>query len=107
MIFDNLSLARPASLHRLTATNPKTGRERSQNDDNSNVMKILPVTILRTIDLRGKKNSGRLFSRFCAEQSVFFSERPIANKFPIRESRQQPSSQVSVQRADANLGHLA
>jgi hypothetical protein len=39
---------------------------------NSNVLKILPVTTLRTIDLEGKKNSDRLFSRFCGKLSVFF-----------------------------------
>ena len=40
--------------------------------DNSHVVNILPLTTLRTIDLGGKKNSDPLFSRFCAEQSVFF-----------------------------------
>jgi hypothetical protein len=39
---------------------------------NSNVLNILPVTTLRTIDLEGKKNSGPLFSRFCGKLSVFF-----------------------------------
>jgi hypothetical protein len=39
---------------------------------NSNVSKILPVTTLRTIDLGGKKNSGPLFSGFCAKTRVFF-----------------------------------
>jgi hypothetical protein len=38
---------------------------------NSNVSKILPLTIFRTIDLGGKKISGRLFSRFCGELRVF------------------------------------
>jgi hypothetical protein len=39
---------------------------------NSNVSKILPLTTLRTIDLRGKKISGPLFSIFCAKMRVFF-----------------------------------
>jgi hypothetical protein len=39
---------------------------------NSNVLNILRVTTLRTIDLGGKKNSGPLFSRFCGKLSVFF-----------------------------------
>ncbi len=39
---------------------------------NSNVLNILPVTTLRTIDLEGEKNSSPLFSRFCTEQRVFF-----------------------------------
>jgi hypothetical protein len=38
---------------------------------NLNVLRILPVTTFRTIDLEGKKNSDPLFSRFCAEESVF------------------------------------
>jgi hypothetical protein len=42
------------------------------NRRNSNVSNILPVTTFRTIDLAGNKISGPLFSRFCAEQSVFF-----------------------------------
>jgi hypothetical protein len=41
---------------------------------NSNVSKILPLTTLRTIDLEGKKISGRLFSRFCAKTNDFFKE---------------------------------
>jgi len=32
--------------------------------DNPNVLNILPVTTLRTIDLAGKKNPGPLFSIF-------------------------------------------
>ena len=32
--------------------------------DNLNVLNILPVTTLRTIDLEGKKNSSPLFSIF-------------------------------------------
>src|SRR6202167_4250284 len=43
-----------------------------QDRDNSHVSKILPLTTLRTIDLGGKKISGCLFSRFCAEMSDFF-----------------------------------
>jgi hypothetical protein len=39
---------------------------------NSNVMNILPLTTLRTIDLEGKKNSGPLFSRFCVNFESFF-----------------------------------
>src|SRR5271165_7259878 len=39
--------------------------------DNSNVINILPVTTLRTIDLEGQKYSDPLLSRFCAESSVF------------------------------------
>jgi hypothetical protein len=39
---------------------------------NPNVSKILPLTTFKTIDLGGRKISGRLFSRFCAESSVFF-----------------------------------
>ena len=42
-------------------------------DDNSNVSKILPLTTFRTIDLGGGKIPGRLFSRFCAESRVFYS----------------------------------
>jgi len=38
---------------------------------NSNVLNILPVTTLRTIDLEGKENFDPLFSRFCAEMRVF------------------------------------
>jgi hypothetical protein len=51
-----------------------TRRSRGRKPRNSNVLKILPVTTIRTIDLGGKKISDRLFSRFCAEQSVFFEE---------------------------------
>jgi hypothetical protein len=40
--------------------------------DNFPVLKNLPVTTLRTIDLAGKKNSDGLFSRFCEEMRVFF-----------------------------------
>jgi hypothetical protein len=32
----------------------------------------LPVTTLRTIDLRGKKISDPLFSRFCVKTERFF-----------------------------------
>jgi hypothetical protein len=39
---------------------------------NSNVIKILPRTTLRTIDLGGRKIYGRLFSIFCREMRVFF-----------------------------------
>ena len=39
---------------------------------NSNVMNILPVTTLRTIDLGGIKNSGSLFSIFCVKIERFF-----------------------------------
>ena len=39
---------------------------------NPNVSRILPLTTLRTIDLAGRKISGSLFSRFCAEMRVFF-----------------------------------
>jgi hypothetical protein len=39
---------------------------------NSHVSKILPLTTFKTIDLGGRKISGRLFSGFCAESSVFF-----------------------------------
>ena len=42
--------------------------------DNSNVINILPVTTLRTIDLEGQKYSDPLLSRFCAELSVFSRE---------------------------------
>jgi hypothetical protein len=42
------------------------------NRRNSHVLKILPVTTFRTIDLEGKKNSSLLFSRFCEELGVFF-----------------------------------
>jgi hypothetical protein len=45
---------------------------RVSNRYKSNVLNILPVTIFRTIDLAGKKNPDSLFSRFCAEESVFF-----------------------------------
>jgi hypothetical protein len=39
---------------------------------NSNVINILPLTTIRTIDLGGKKISGRVFSIFCREMRVFF-----------------------------------
>jgi hypothetical protein len=53
---------------------PRIGTE-AQADTayNYNVSNILPVTTLRTIDLGGKKKSDLLFSRFCAELSVFFA----------------------------------
>ena len=51
---------------------PKRNRRQLGVHPNFNVSKILPVTTFRTIDLGGKKNSGPLFSRFCAKQSVFF-----------------------------------
>jgi hypothetical protein len=50
----------------------QNGSQRPRNRDNSNVSKILPVTTFRTIDLRGRKISDRLFSRFCATTRVFF-----------------------------------
>jgi len=49
--------------------NRTTGGKRHRN---SNVWNILPVSTLRTIDLGSKKNSNRLFSRFCGKLSVFF-----------------------------------
>jgi hypothetical protein len=43
-----------------------------ERQDNSNASNILPLTTLRTIDLRGRKNPGSLFSRFCEKMRVFF-----------------------------------
>jgi hypothetical protein len=51
---------------------PKPNRAAEAKDRNSNLSNILPVTTFKTIDLEGKKISGPLFSRFCAESSVFF-----------------------------------
>jgi hypothetical protein len=48
------------------------GFSRAERPRNPNVSKILPLTTLRTIDLGGKKNSGPLFSRFCAKTECFF-----------------------------------
>jgi len=50
----------------------KTELQAVGEHNNSNVLNILPVTTLRTIDLGGKKKTGPLFSRFCGELSVFF-----------------------------------
>jgi len=43
-------------------------------------LNILPVTTLRTIDLEGKKKSDPLFSRFWAQERVFF-EGNVAPKY--------------------------
>jgi hypothetical protein len=59
------SPASPAAPETGTASKPGIGH-------NSNVFKILPLTTLRTIDLGGRKISGRLFSIFCGEMRVFF-----------------------------------
>ena len=58
----------PCPAYRCSKTEPQAVR----HHDNFHVFNILPVTTLRTIDLGGKKNSGPLFSRFCAEMRVFF-----------------------------------
>ena len=50
----------------------KTKLQTAERGHNLHVVYILPVTTFRTIDLGGKKNSNPLFSRFCAELSVFF-----------------------------------
>jgi hypothetical protein len=82
-IFDNLTMSQllpPNPTDRRQAKNafpafPAVPGAESQAPvaaPNSNVSKILPLTTLRTIDLRGKKNSGPLFSRFCAKTRVFF-----------------------------------
>src|SRR5580704_17308440 len=42
--------------------------------DNPNVLNILPLTTLRTIDLEGTKNSDPLFSIFWVETRDFFEE---------------------------------
>jgi len=44
----------------------------STGHHNPNVLNILLLTTLRTIDLEGKKNSDPLFSGFCAEERDFF-----------------------------------
>jgi hypothetical protein len=56
--------------------------------DNSHVLNILPATTFRTIDLAGKKNSGRLFSGFCAERAIFLVKswrlaEPLADKLSL------------------------
>jgi hypothetical protein len=51
----------------------QNGTARVGHDDNPNVLKILPVTTLRTIDLQGKKISGPLFSIFCVDREFFFN----------------------------------
>jgi len=43
-----------------------------EQQDNSNVSKILPVTTFRTIDLGGRKFVDPFFSIFCVELRVFF-----------------------------------
>jgi hypothetical protein len=53
---------------------PKTELQAAGEHRNSNVMNIMPVTTLRTIDLEGKKNSDPLFSIFCGKLSVFLRE---------------------------------
>jgi hypothetical protein len=55
-------------------TRLQNGTTSKGNHANSHVSKILPLTILRTIDLGGKKNSTPLFSRFCAKTEIFFEE---------------------------------
>jgi hypothetical protein len=57
---------------RSSTCSPKTEPQAVEPHRNSNVWNILPVTTLRTIDLRGTKNSDRLFSRFCTEMRAFF-----------------------------------
>jgi hypothetical protein len=82
-IFDNLTMSQllpPNPTDRRQAKNafpafPAVPGAESQAPvaaPNSNVSKILPLTTLRTIDLRGKKKSGPLFSRFCAKTRAFF-----------------------------------
>jgi hypothetical protein len=56
----------------LASRNSKMESQAIEHGRNSSVSKILPVTTLRTIDLEGKKNSDRLFSRFCGEMRDFF-----------------------------------
>ena len=56
----------------ISMRSPKTELRAVKRHCNFRVLNILPVTTLRTIDLGGKKIPGLLFSRFCAEASVFF-----------------------------------
>ena len=69
---------------------PKTEAQAVRHHDNYHVLNILPVTTLRTIDLGGKKNTGPLFSRFCAEMRVFFE----VNSAPeyVHQGRMAPAS---------------
>jgi hypothetical protein len=87
-IFDNLTMGTALGPFQLLSPTSHAGREdfcsglalpaRFQNGTpgrhyhNSNVVNILPVTTLRTIDLGGKKISGPLFSRFCTKTECFF-----------------------------------
>src|SRR5208282_1220632 len=85
MFFDNLTWTQPLDHQRLSPTNPgeggslfasftccsKTELQAVGEHRNSNVLNILPVTTLRTIDLAGKKKSVPLFSIFCVKLSVF------------------------------------
>ena len=57
---------------RRSTCSARTEPQAAAPERNYNVWNILPVTTLRTIDLQGKKNSDRLFSRFCAERELFF-----------------------------------
>jgi len=81
----------------LSPTNPREGeslasfllnRCREPEPRNSNVLNILPVTTLRTIDLGGKENSDPLLSRFCEELSGFSK----GNSAPERVHSRVPGS---------------
>ncbi len=54
------------------ARGSEAGLEPRKMHRNPNVSNILPLTTFRTIDLAGRKNPDRLFSRFWAELRVFF-----------------------------------
>jgi hypothetical protein len=80
MISNNPSTASPARpLQMLEPVNPRGAEainRQAGGQDNSNVSKIVPLTTFGTIDLGGKKISGLLFSRFCAEIEIFFQQNP-------------------------------
>jgi len=75
----------------LSPTNQAT--QAANKNANHNVLNVLPVTTLRTIDLQGKKKSGPLFSIFWAELSDFF-ERNSAPEYVQSNLLQRQDGQV-------------
>src|SRR5208283_130865 len=71
MISDHPTAGPAFSSSRRPTIEPQAAASRIERlctqQDNSNVLNILPVTTLRTIDLEGKKNSGR-------ERAIFLRE---------------------------------
>jgi len=61
-----------SSLRQLRSAASRNQLQAAENQRNSNVSKILPLTTFRTIDLAGRKNSIPLFSRFYAKREFFF-----------------------------------